>query len=81
MTKYNVDPRFNPITTTLGFIIVACTVLVVYGIYFFELKEEPNYWIICPFGALGIVLIVSPDNVIGIIANGFKSMFNKFFGK
>lgn len=79
MTKLNADPRYNPKTTYLGVLLLLPALAVLFGEYFFELRTEINYWIVCSIGAFGIALVVSPDSVITIIRNGFNSVIKKFF--
>lgn len=79
MKKLNVDPRHNPKTTGLGIVLLLPALAVVFGEYFYELKTEINYWIVCSVGAFGIALVVSPDSVITIIKNGFNSIIKKYF--
>lgn len=79
--RLNIDPRYNPVTTLMGGILIFCTLSVEIGSYFIDLKKDTiNHWVVGSIGAIGVLLFVSPDKAVNVIVNGFRSMFKKFFG-
>lgn len=80
MTKYNVDPRFNPKTTILGAIIVTIGLFFYVCEHFMEMKKDVNDWVNIPMLGLGCILIVAPDRWVSIVSSAFAKFFKKIFG-
>ena len=76
--KLNIDPRYNPKTTILGFILLLIGIFFYFADFFIDLKHEVNHWINGSISALGILLILAPDKVITLIGNFFNNVLNKF---
>jgi len=79
--KLNIDPRYNPVTTIMGVILIFSTLSVEIGSYFVDLKKDSiNHWVVGSIGAIGVLLFVSPDKAVNVLVDGFKAIFKKFFG-
>lgn len=65
--KSNTSFKENPITSILGlfFCIIASVVFI--APMFMETVDEIQWYIPCGIGVVGILLLLSPDTLVGII--------------
>jgi CDP-diglyceride synthetase len=77
-TKLNVDPRYNPKTTILGFIFLLIGLGLYCIPYFMELKQEVNHYINGTLICSGIMLVLAPDKVVIFIGELFTKLIDKF---
>lgn len=69
----NLNPKLNPVTTTLGTgLIITCLVMFIAPM-FVSVKSDLNYWIPGSIGIIGLCLLLIPDDLRGAL--------RKFIGK
>lgn len=79
MKKLNIDPRFNPITTITGSILLLLGIVGYVGSMFIDLKKDVNIWISVMLILSGSLLIVSKDAWINSIVYFFRKMSDKIW--
>lgn len=57
----------NPITNILGIILTIVGTALYVIPYFYEPKHDPNVWIPAAIGAVGLLLLLSPDSLVELI--------------
>lgn len=67
--KTNVSFRDNPITTTIGLLLIVISILLVVLPYFMELKEDVEWYIPAVMGAVGILFLLAPDKLVSIVVS------------
>jgi hypothetical protein len=67
--KTNVSFRDNPITTTIGLILIIISILLVVLPYFMELKEDVEWYIPAILGGVGILFLLAPDKLVSIVVS------------
>jgi hypothetical protein len=65
--KDNMSVKKNPITGILGIILTLVGTALYVIPYFYDTKSEPNIWVPAGIGAVGLLLILSPDSLVNII--------------
>jgi hypothetical protein len=65
----NVSFKENPITSTIGLILILISVALLTLPYFMELKEEVVWYIPTGLGAVGILFLLAPDKLVSIVVS------------
>ena len=63
----NVNPKQNPITTIIGGVLIIVSLILFIVPVFVETVEEVNWYMPTGIGVVGILLLLSPDTLLGII--------------
>lgn len=63
----NINPKINPITTTLGTILMIVSLVMFISPMYIEVKEDINYWIPGSIGVIGLSLLLIPDDLKGAL--------------
>lgn len=63
----NASIKKNPYTTVIGFIMILAAVALFIIPYFMDLKQEVDSFKLTVLGAIGLLLVLAPDKLIGII--------------
>jgi hypothetical protein len=67
--KTNVSFKENPITTTIGLLLILISVLLIILPYFMELKQEVHWGIPSGLGAVGVLFLLAPDKLVSIVVS------------
>jgi hypothetical protein len=65
--KDNTNIKKNPYTTVIGLILILAAVALFVIPYFMNLKQEVDSFKLVVLGAIGLLLVLAPDKLIGII--------------
>ena len=65
--KENISLKKNPITGVLGIILTLVGIALYVIPYFYVPKSDPNMWVPAAIAATGLILLLSPDELVSII--------------
>jgi hypothetical protein len=67
--KTNVSFKDNPITTTIGIILIMVSVILLILPYFIVLNESVQWYIPAVLGGIGILFLLAPDKLVSIVVS------------
>lgn len=65
--KDNTSIKKNPYTTVIGYVLILVAIALFVIPYFMDLKQDVDSFKLAVLGAIGLLLILAPDRLIGII--------------
>jgi hypothetical protein len=65
--KENASIKKNPVTSIIGLILIVIATGLFTIPYFYDLKQEVDSTKLLGMGAIGLLLVLAPDELLGII--------------
>ena len=75
----NLNPKINPLTTYLGLVMVSLSLIMFTAPLFVDLKKDiyQMWYIPSIIGCFGLLLLLSPDTLVGLISKIFSKKLEK----